>query len=111
MLTLSIVMETFIAGALIAYIVSLTSKNKRLLEESERLRQDTESKQQIIINRVKEKESRISAQELAERYIPIRAHDLVVSELAETRLKLSGKEQQMLELTKSLTALKKDEEI
>ena len=47
MLTLSIVIAAFIAGALIAYIVSLTSKNKRLLEESERLRQDTDSKQHI----------------------------------------------------------------
>jgi DNA recombination protein RmuC len=110
MLTLSIVIAAFIAGALIAYIISLTSKNKRLLEESERLKQDTESKQHIIITLVKEKESRISTQELAERYVPVRAHDLVVSELAETRLKLSGKEQQMLELTKALTALKKDEE-
>ena len=110
MLTLTIVIAAFTAGALIAYCISLVSKIRRLQADYGLLKGDNGSKQQIIMNLVKEKESRISAQELAEHYVPVRAHNLVSVELAEARLKLSAKEMQLLDLTKALTALKKDEE-
>ena len=110
MLTTTLIILAFVAGAAIACISNLLSRNRRLKEESDRLKEDNTSKQQIILNLIRDKESRISADVLANDYIPLRAHNLVADELAETRLKLISKEQQLLDLTKALTALKKDEE-
>ena len=107
MLTLTIVIAAFIAGAMIAYSMSLVAKIRRLQADYGLLKGDNDSKQQIIMNLVKDKESRISAQELAEHYVPVQAHHLVSVELTETRQKLSAKEMQLLDLTKALTALKK----
>jgi DNA recombination protein RmuC len=110
MLTILIISVAFASGAVIAYISNLLSRLKRLQTENNLFKEDTSTKQQIILNLIREKESRISAEDLANNYIPLRAHDLVADELEEARSKLSEKDQQLLELTKALTALRKDEE-
>ena len=110
MLTLLFITLAFLSGAVIAYIVNLLARYKRSETDVVQLKNELASKQQIIHKLIEEKECRISAQDLAENYIPVQAHDLVITELADTRLKLINKEAQLVELTRSITALKKDEE-
>lgn len=108
--TLMVVLLASAFGAAIALILNLLSRNRRLKEELGQLKADNSNKQQIILTLIREKESRISAVELAENYVPVRAHDLVAGELADVKFKLGTREQQVIELTKTVTALKKDEE-
>ena len=108
--TLLIVLLAFAFGAVIVLIVNLLNRNRRLSDELSSLKSDSTSKQQIILTLIKEKESRISAAELAEKYVPLRAHELVADELSDVRFKLEQREQQVVDLTRSITALKKDEE-
>jgi DNA recombination protein RmuC len=108
--TLLIVLLAFAFGAVIVLIANLLNRNRRLNDELSSLKSDSTSKQQIILTLIKEKESRISAAELAEKYVPLRAHELVADELSDVRFKLEQREQQVVDLTRSITALKKDEE-
>jgi DNA recombination protein RmuC len=108
--TLLIVLLAFAFGAAIALILNLLSRSRRLKEEVNALKSDNSNKQQIILTLIREKESRISAQELAENYVPLRAHELVACELADIKFKLDNKELQVIDLTRSITALRKDEE-
>ncbi|HUQ65385.1 MAG TPA: DNA recombination protein RmuC [Flavitalea sp.] len=108
--TLLIISVAFASGALIAFISNLLSRLRRLKAENDVFKDDNGSKQQIILNLIREKESRVSAEDLGNNYVPVRAHNLVTYELEEARSKLSEKDKQLLELTKALTALKKDEE-
>ena len=108
--TLMVVLTAFAFGGVIVLIMNLLSRNRRQKEEIIALKSDTVNKQQIILTLVIEKESRISAEELAENYVPVRAHQLVTDELDDVKFKLDKREQQVIELTRSITALKKDEE-
>jgi DNA recombination protein RmuC len=108
--TLLVVLIAFTFGAAIALIINLLSRSRRLKDEVSALKSDNSNKQQIILTLIREKESRISAQELAENYVPLRAHEMVACELADVKFKLNDKEQQVIDLTRSVTTLRKDEE-
>jgi DNA recombination protein RmuC len=108
--TLMVVLLAFAFGALFALIANLLSRNRRLKEEVSTYKADNSNKQQIILTLIREKESRISAQELADNYVPARAYDLVTDELSDVKFRLDKREQQVVDLTRSITALKKDEE-
>src|SRR6185295_10282085 len=101
--TLVVVLLAFAFGTAIALIVNLLSRNNSLTEELNMFKADNSSKQQIILTLIKEKESRITAQQLAETYVPVRAYELVTDEVADLKFKLDNREQQVIELTKSIT--------
>src|SRR5690348_1443048 len=108
--TLLYVLAAFAFGALLALIANLLSRNRRLKDECSSIKLDNSNKQQIILTLIREKESRISAEELSENYVPLRAHELVANELGEVKFRLEKREREVVELTRSITSLKKDEE-
>lgn len=108
--TLLFITLAFGIGALFVFIFNLLSRNRRLKEELNGIKLDNSNKQQIILTLIREKESRITAENLAENYIPVQAHQLLTDELADVKCKLEKREQQVVDLTRAITALKKDEE-
>src|SRR6476620_3387017 len=96
--TLLYVFAAFAFGALLALIANLLSRNRRLKDELGSTRLDNSNKQQIILTLVREKESRITAEERAENYVPVKAQDMVMNEPGEVKFRLERREQQVVEL-------------
>jgi len=105
MLTIIFIILAFASGTAIAHLVFVSARNKDWVKKDAfEYTQKQLSQAQIALA------SRLTRDEVQLQYIPVQTHQLLKNELAETKSKLEGREQQIADLSTAITVLRKDEQ-